>query len=64
MPQKQYNLTFQMFTVTIETADGQTITAKGSATVGSDNVLNFHAKDGLKLETIKSIKIESANFKT
>lgn len=60
----QYNLTFQMFTVTIETADGQTITAKGSATVGSDNVLNFHAKDGLKLETIKSIKIESANFKT
>jgi len=53
-----------MFTVTIETADGQTITAKGSATVGSDNVLNFHAEDGLKLETIKSIKIESANFKT
>jgi len=61
---KQYNLKFQMFTVTIETADGQTITAKGSATVGSDNVLNFHAEDGLKLEEIKSVKIESANFKT
>jgi len=53
-----------MFTVTIETADGQTISAKGSATVGTDNVLNFHADDGLNLEEIKSVKIESANFKT
>ena len=53
-----------MFTVTIETADGQTITAKGSATIKTDNVLNFHAEDGLKLDEIKSIKIESANFKT
>ena len=53
-----------MFTVTIETADGKTITAKGSATVGTDNVLNFYAEDGLKLEEIKSVKIESANFKT
>ena len=61
---KQYNLKFQMFTVTIETADGKTISAKGSATIKTDNVLNFHAEDGLKLETIKSIKIESANFKT
>lgn len=60
----QYNLTFQMFTVTIETADGQTITAKGSATIKTDNVLNFHAEDCLKIEEIKSIKIESANFKT
>ena len=60
----QYNLKFQMFTVTIETADGKTITAKGSATVGTDNVLNFHADDGLNLEEIKSVKIESANFKT
>ena len=61
---KQYNLNFGTFTVTIETADGKTIIAKGSATVGTDNVLNFHAEDGLKLEEIKSVKIESANFKT
>mgnify|MGYP003653230668 CR=1 FL=1 len=64
MQKKQYNLNFGMFTVTIETADGQTITAKGSATIGTDNVLNFYADDGLKLEEIKSVKIESANFKT